>query len=217
MPRLSFPLILTLAAVAAVVAGWLLFFVRPESARYRATQRVANSASVLHLGMRVTYDSGPIASEEYRMADDNGRSTSTYRITGTNGKMYTITTPPVQTFTVPFFFERIVADGIWKITDRPPRGDKNAHYTLYVSQTVQNQHGSRTITFTDPHYWATTAGRQYEIHLDKNKPTPSLVHLSGTSLADKRYETLVADFRGFGTPGFRAKVADVQAAVRAHR
>ncbi|MBV9150004.1 MAG: hypothetical protein JO024_09065, partial [Candidatus Eremiobacteraeota bacterium] len=61
----------------------------------------------------------------------------------------------------------------------------------------------------------TTAGRQYEIHLDRNKPTPSLLQLSGSAIADKRYQAIVNDFRNFGTPGFRAKVAEVQAAVRA--
>jgi hypothetical protein len=217
MRRSSFPLIITLAAVGAVIAGWLLFFVKPEAARYHATQKVANSSSALHVGMLVRYNSGPIMSEEYRMSDENGRSTAAYRIAGTNGKIYTITTPPIQSFTVPFFFERLVADGIWKVTSRPPRGDKNAVYTLSVSQNVQNERGSRTVTFTDPHFWATTAGHQYEIHLDKNKPTPNLLQLSGTALADPRYQTLVADFRAFGTPGFRAKVAQVQAAVRAGR
>lgn len=210
-------MILILAAGAAIIVGWLLFFAKPETARYHATKKVANSGSLLHLGMVVRYDTGLITSEEYRLADVNGRSTASYRIAGRNGKIYTITTPPVESHTVPFFFERTVADGIWKITTRPPRGERNAHYTLYVSQIVQNERGSRTVTFTDPHYWATTAGRQYEIHLDRNKPTPNLLRLSGTSLADKRYETLVADFRSFGTPGFRAKVADVQSAVHAGR
>ena len=215
MQRPSFPLIVIALAVAAVIAGWLLFFVKPESARYHATQKVANSSSDLHVGLIVRYSNGRIASEEYRMADHNGSSTATYRIIGTNGKVYTITTPAIESYTVPFFFERVVADGIWKITDRPPRGDRSITYTTHVDQAVQNERGSRTVTFTDPHYWATTAGHQYEIHLDRNKPTPNLLQLSGTTLSDKRYQEIVKDFRDFGTPGFRAKVAEVQAAVRA--
>ncbi len=217
MQRPSFPLILILVAVAAVIAGWLLFFVKPESARYAATRKVANSSSDLHVSMAVRYTNGPIASEEYRMSDRNGQSTATYRIIGTNGKVYTITTPPIESYTVPFFFERVVADGIWKITDRPPRGERNIAYTVHVDQAVQSERGSRTVTFTDPHYWATTAGRQFEIHLDRNKPTPNLLQLSGSAIADKNYQAIVNDFRDFGTAGFRAKVAEVQAAVRAGR
>jgi len=217
MQRSAFPVLISLAAAVAVIVGWLTFFVKPEAARYHATQRVANSSSTLHVGMTVRYAAGPVASEEYRMADTNGSSTASYRVVGTNGKVYTITTPAIESYTVPFFFERVVADGIWKIADRPPRGDRSIAYTLSVDQAVQNERGSRTVHFTDPHYWATTAGRQYEIHLSKNKPTPSLLQLSGTSLADKRYAALVSDFRNFGTPGFRAKVAEVQTAVRSGR
>ena len=215
MQRSAFPLIVSLAAAAAVIAGWILFFAKPETARYHATQKVENSSSDLHVGMTVRYASGPIASEEYRMADHNGSSTASYRIIGTNGKVYTITTPPIESYTVPFFFERVVADGIWKVVDRPPRGDRSITYTLHVDQAVQREQGSRTVTFTDPHYWATTAGRQYEIHLDRNKPTPSLLQLSGSAIVDKQYEAIVNDFRNFGTSGFHAKVAEVQAAVRA--
>ncbi|MBV8727161.1 MAG: hypothetical protein JO233_05190 [Candidatus Eremiobacteraeota bacterium] len=215
MHRSAFPLIVSLAAVAAVIAGWLLFFAKPESVRYHATQRVANSSSAFDVSMGVRYTSGPISAEEYRASNRNGSSTASYRIVGTNGKVYTITTPPIESYTVPFFFERLVADGIWKITDRPPRGDRSVSYTVHVDQAVTNERGSRTVTFTDPHYWATTAGRQYEIHLDRNKPTPSLLQLSGSAIADKRYQAIVDEFRSFGTPGFRAKVAEVQAAVRA--
>ena len=218
MRRSSFALIVTLLAVTAVVAGWLLFFVKPESARYQATRKVATTSSDLDVGMTVRYTHGRIASEDYRMSDRNGSSTAMYRIIGTNGKVYTITSPPIESYTVPFFFERLVADGIWKITDRPPRGDRSISYTVHVDQAVQNEHGSRTVTFTDPHYWATTAGHQYEIHLDRNKPTPNLpnlLQLSGSTIADKQYQSIVDEFRNFGTPGFRAKVAEVQAAVRA--
>ncbi|MBV9148280.1 MAG: hypothetical protein JO024_00325, partial [Candidatus Eremiobacteraeota bacterium] len=199
MRRPAFALVVSLAAVAAVIAGWILFFAKPETARYHATQKVANSSSDLHVGMNVRYASGPITSEEYRMADRNGSSTASYRIVGTNGKVYTITTPPIESYTVPFFFERVVADGIWKVVNRPPRGDRSIAYALHVDQAVQGERGSRTVTFTDPQYWATTAGRQYEIHLDRNKPTPSLLQLSGSAIADKRYQAIVNDFRNFGT------------------
>ncbi|GAC1391925.1 MAG: hypothetical protein NVSMB31_09640 [Vulcanimicrobiaceae bacterium] len=204
---------ITLGAFAAIIAGWFIF-ADSEKSRYHQVQQVKGSKSEVHLRMSVAYDTGPVESEEYRMQDLNGHSNAMYRITARTGKTYTITSPTTQTYTVPFFFERLVQDGIWKISNRPQRGDTNAHYTLAISQEVQNEHGSRTILFTDPHYLATTAGRQFHIHLDKNKPTPDLLKLSSTSTADKRYQLLVDDFRDFGTPGFRKKVADVQARVR---
>ena len=204
---------ITIMVLVAAVTGWFIF-AGPESARYHAVQKVRNAASDVHLRMTVKYDKGPIDSEEYRMQDLNGRSVASYRIIGANGKTYTITSPPTRTFTVPFFFEELEQDGLWKVTNKPPRGDTNAHYTIAVDQTVQNEHGSRTILFTDPHYLATAAGRQFQIHLDPHKPTPDLLKLSSTSAADKRYQQLVDDFRTFGTPGFRQKVAQVQAQVR---
>ncbi len=68
--------------------------------------------------------------------------------------------------------------------------------------------------FTDPHYWATTAGHQYEIQLSKNSPTPDLTKLKSTSLADPRYLNIVQAFRNFGPPSFRQKIAQAQALVR---
>lgn len=199
--------------VLAAVTGWFIF-ADEERSRYHAVEALINTKSESRVQMKVAYDRGPVASEEYNIHDNNGHSDAIYQIVAANGKTFTITSPTTQTYTVPFFFEKLVADGIWKITNRPQRGDTNAHYTLYVYQLVQNKHGDRTITFTDPHYLATTAGRQFQIHLDKNKPTPDLLKLSSTSAADPRYQQLVDDFRTFGTPNFRKKVAEVQRQVR---
>lgn len=216
MPKNAVPWFITILAVVAGVLGYRMF-VPSERARYEAVRKVRNASSDIHMRMTVTYDHGKIDSEEYRMEDLNGRSTASYRITGSSGKTYTITSPPVESHTVPFFFEELVQDGIWKITNQPPRGDTNAHYTLEVRQEVQNERGSRTITFTDPHYLATTAGRQYQLHLDKNKPVPDLLKMSSTALADPRYQKLVDDFRQFGVPSFRQKVADAQNHIRQGR
>ena len=216
MPKNAVPWFITILAVAAVVIGWIMF-VPQEKQRAEAVRRVKNSTSDVHLRMSVKYDSGKIDSEEYRMEDLNGRSHAVYQITASSGKTYTITSPTSATYTVPFFFEKLVADGIWKITNQPPRGNTNAHYTVQIQQAVQNERGSRTILFTDPHYLATTAGRQFHIHLDKNKPTPDLLKMSSTALADPRYQQIVDDFRNFGTPAFRKNVADVQNRVRLGR
>ncbi|GAC1656011.1 MAG: hypothetical protein NVS9B12_07450 [Vulcanimicrobiaceae bacterium] len=202
-----------LLVIVVGVTAWFVF-AGPESARFHQVLKVKNSTSDVRLRMTVTYDAGAIDSEEYRMEDLNGRSTASYRITNAKGKTYTIASPMTATMTVPVLFQTLEQDGIWQVSNRPQRGNTNAHYTLFISQTVQNEHGVRTISFTDPHYLATTAGRQFHIHLDPNKPTPDLLKLSSTSTADPRYQKLVSDFREFGTPSFRKKVAQVQRQVR---
>lgn len=216
MPKNFVPWFITVLSVVAVVLGYLMF-APSERGRFEAVRKVRNATSDIQMRMTITYDSGKIDTEEYRMQDLDGQSHAVYRIVGSSGKTYTITSPTVSTHTVPFFFEKLVQDGIWKITNKPALGDSNAHYTLQVRQTVQNESGQRTITFTDPHYLATTAGRQYQIRLDKNKPTPDLLKMSSTALADPRYEQLVKDFREFGVPSFRQKVAEVQKRVRSGR
>jgi len=97
----------------------------------------------------------------------------------------------------------------------PPRGDTTVSYTIAVYQLTDNQSGEHTFTFTDPHYWATTGGRQYHIHLDKDKPLPDLLTLRSTSFAEPRYGKIVHDFDAFNPPGFRATLAAARAKLRA--
>jgi hypothetical protein len=103
---------------------------------------------------------------------------------------------------------------VWQLTNRPPRGNTDVRYTLYVHEIANRRQGSRTITFTDPHYWAVTAGRQYSIHLSPNSPTPDLLKLKSTSLADPRFEKIVQAFRSFGPPSFRQKILQAQQLIR---
>jgi len=209
------PLIFAGAAIAIVI-GWLIF-ADTESTRYRRAQQVGSSPSVIDLRMLVTYDTGPVHEEEYRLRDVNGRSTVQYRAAGVNGRTYTIISPPTRGYTVSFLFDKVVQDGIWQIDNKPQRGDTSVHYTVSIAQVAQNQHGTRAITFTDPHYWTVTAGRQFKIHLDPHKPTPNLLSLASTSTADPRYEAIVKDFRSSGTASFREKIKEVQAKLRARR
>jgi len=83
-----------------------------------------------------------------------------------------------------------------------------------IEQTAQGQSGRRTFSFTDPHYWAVTAGRQYHIVLNRKNPTPSeadLLHLESTAVAEPRYAKIVADFEAFGSPAFHRTVAAARA------
>ncbi len=210
MRRNPIPLLILLATLAtlAIAYGFFRAAVLP---RYQASRNVLVSKSVIRLSLDVRYDRGPLVEETYAMSDVDGVSRSSYRVIGRRGLQISITERPRATIedgpNVAYFFERAVADGIWQVTSRPPRGDTNAHYTLDVYQLVDGQHGSRHMTFTDPHYWATTGGHQFTIHLDKRKPVPDLLHMTSTTLVEPRYEKIVADFRAFGPASFRQKVA----------
>lgn len=216
MRRNIIPLFIVVLALAGVAIGWILFQ-QPIARRYNAAHKMLLSRSEIYMSMAIAYDAGPIVDELYSMQDINGVSSSTYVITGTDGKRISITAPPEKTTEVSFFFDKVVQDGIWKIVDQPPRGDTSKRYAIAIRQVAQNQAGSRTVKFTDPHYWAITAGRQYQIRLDPHKPTPDLLKLKSTSLADPRYLKLVDDFRTFGPDSFRTKISQAQATIRSGR
>lgn len=199
--------------VVFVIAG-LVFIKWPDFQNKSQVARVRNSQSVLDLSLTIKYDKPPIYEERYTMHNDNGVSTAQYRIQGYSGKVVTITLPPDKTYAVTFFFEEVVQDGIWQLVSKPPAGNTDVHYILKIHQVADTKQGSRTVVFTDPHYWAVAAGRQYHIVLSKNSPTPDLTKLNSTSLADPRYEQIVQAFRNFGPASFREKIAKAQALIR---
>lgn len=215
-PRNFVPLFVTLAAFAAVGFGWLLF-AKTEAGRYDAARRVAASFSDIRLGMVVNYDSGPVLRESYRMEDRNGISTSEYHIAGRNGLNVDVKSAPRETYDVSFFFEKAVSDGIWELRNRPPRGTSGVHYTIDVYQLNDGKHGSHAFTFNDPHYWATTGGHQFVIHLDRNKPVPDLLRMSSTTVVEPRYGLLIDDFTSYGSPAFRNDVAAAKLRVLGRR
>lgn len=203
-------------AVVFIVLG-TIFIPWPDFQHKREVTRVRQSASVLDVSLLMKYDKPPIYLEQYTMHNDNGVSNVEYKIQGYSGKVVTITLPPDKTYAVTFFFEDVVQDGIWQLMNKPDAGDTSVRYTLHIHQVADQEQGSRTITFTDPHYWAIEAGRQYHIALSRNSPTPDLTKLESTSLADPRYEKIVKAFRAFGPPSFREKVRQAQALVRASK
>ena len=203
-------------AVIFIVLG-TIFIPWPDFQHKKEVTRIRQSASVLDVGLTMKYDKPPIYLEQYTMHNDNGISNVEYKIQGYSGKVVTISLPPDKTYAVTFFFEEVVQDGIWQLMNKPDAGDTNVRYTLHIHQVADREQGSRTITFTDPHYWALEAGRQYHIQLSQNSPTPDLTKLQSTTLADPRYEKIVNAFRAFGPPSFREKVRQAQALVRASK
>ena len=215
MRRFSIPLAIAIFSIVAIVIGWFVY-APGELATWQKIGIASKAPSRIYARMSIRYDKPPIYEEEYAMSDIEGVSTFEYRIRGYSGKQITITAPPAAVYDVSFFFGKLQQDGVWRLMNKPPRGNTTAHYTIYVKQVVDFKHGSRTITFTDPHYWATTAGRQYHIDLSKQKPT-DLLTLTGTALADPHYAKVVADFRAFGPKAFRSKIARVRASFHSKK
>jgi len=202
-------------AVLFIIGG--LFLKWPDFAHKQQVEGVLHQRSVLDVSLLMKYAKPPIYTESYQMHNDNGVSTAQYRVQGYSGKVVTITLPPMKTYDVTFFFQQVVLEGIWELTNKPARGNTDIIYTLHIHQISGDKQGSRTIVFTDPHYWATTAGRQYQIELNPHGAVPDLTKLKSTSLADPRYEQIVREFRNFGTPAFRQKVAQARHLVSVSR
>jgi hypothetical protein len=198
-----------IGAVIAVAGMSRQIFSHDQSQRFQEVKNVGQSPSDIDLSLTVNYDTGRVAQEAYAMSDRDGRSNATYAVTDRNGTTARFH-ETIGGYGVSFLFERLVSDGIWELTSKPPRGDTSIHYLVTVKQTVGGQNGGRSVAFTDPHYWATTAGRQYRIHLDKNKPVPDLVGLQSTTIADPRYARVVTDFRDFGSPTFKATIVQAR-------
>jgi len=197
--------------VVMSIIGIRLYASHPEFTSLGAIDKIRNEPSALYARLLIRYDKPPIYEEVYDTQDVNGESTFSYTIRSYAGNEVTIRLPKAAPMTdVSFFFGKLVQDGVWDLVDKPPRGNTGVHYTVYVKQLADFKEGDRTITFTDPHYWATTAGRQYTIDLRKTNPN-DLLKLSSTQLADPRYQEIVNDFRAFGPPDFRAKIAAVRA------
>jgi hypothetical protein len=205
MRRFPTTLLIVVIAIIGIIVGTKLFW-PTESARYAAVNAVRNQRSELHVDESVAHTKGPIAREEWRLDNDNGKSSATYVAENRAGTRIAKFTAPVHGYDVTFAFQKLVQDGVWELRTRPLRGNSNNVYTIAVSQVAGDRSGSHKFTFTDPHYLATTAGQQYEIHLDKNKPVPNLITLNSTSSADARYGQIVDDFASFGPPEFKATV-----------
>jgi hypothetical protein len=213
MRRSIVPLAITVLALAGAVIGWKIYW-PTESGRYAATKAVLATRSEVRMVFAVGRERGPISREELTFTNADGSAKVAYVGTNRAGTTIARFAATVDGYDVATLFGKVVQDGIWELPTKPSRGDTSTTYSISVYQLTDNQSGSHAFSFTDPHYWATTGGRQYQIHLDKNKPVPDLVKLLSTSSTEPRYENLVADFETFGSPGFRATLAAARAKLR---
>jgi hypothetical protein len=206
MRRFPTTLFIIVIAIIGLIVGWKMFYAS-ESQRLADVRHVRQQRSELHFGETVTHAKGPIAREEWRLDNVEGKSTASYVAQNRAGTRIAKFSEPIEGYDVTYAFEALVRDGVWQLHSRPLRGKTDDVYTIAVAQIAGDRHGSHKFSFTDPHYLATTAGRQYVIHLDKNKPVPDLVTLNSTSTADPRYQKIVDDFTAFGPPRFKKTVA----------
>lgn len=208
MRRFPTALAIFIFAIVVVWTGYLIYS-KSEIASLKDVARIHNAKSEIYAHLLISYAKPPVFEEEYRMQDVEGISTFEYRIRSYSGKQVTLTVPPAQLYDVSFFYGKLDQDGVWQIVNQPDRGNTDIHYTVFVKQLADFKQGDRTVTFTDPKYWATTAGRQYNIDLSKNTPN-DLLKMQSTQLADKRYQNVVNDFLTFGPDSFRTRVAAIR-------
>jgi hypothetical protein len=212
MRRFPIEILIVVLCVVMLALGWRIYGAG-EMGRFGPAIHAQRAPSELYARMTIRYAKPPIYEEEYNMSDVEGVSKFQYRIRGYNGHEIIVTAPPARVYDVSFFVGRLDQDGIWQLVNKPPLPDANAHYTVYVKQLADYKEGQRTVTFTDPQYWATKAGRQFEIDLSKGVPK-DLLRIASTQQADARYEQIVTDFRNFGPDEFRHNVEIAQARIR---
>lgn len=212
MRRFPIEILIIVLCVVMLAMGWRIYGAG-EMGRFGPAIHAQRAPSQLYARMTVRYTKPPVYEEEYRMSDVEGVSTYDYRIRGYQGHEITVTAPSARVYDVSFFFGKLGQDGIWQLDDKPPLPNTRAHYTVFVKQLADYQHGERTVSFTNPHYWATKGGRQFQIDLSKGVPS-DLLHMQSTQVSDRRYEEIVTDFLDFGPEEFRRNVEVAQARIR---
>ncbi|HLX01764.1 MAG TPA: hypothetical protein VKS80_06565 [Trinickia sp.] len=209
-----FPIGLFIVAVTAVmlVLGWRVYG-PGEMGRFAPAIHAQHAPSELYAWMTIKYPKPPIYQETYHMSDVEGVSRFDYEIRGYSGHVIRVKAPAARVYDVSFFFGLLGQDGIWELVDKPPLPDPDAYYTVFVKQLADYRQGQRTVTFTNPQYWATKAGHQFNIDLSKGVPK-DLLRLESSQLAEPRLAEIVKDFRDFGPDEFRHNVAAAQARIR---
>lgn len=206
------PVVLAVAVLGLIVAGFL--FWPHASQRYGQVAAIRHERSEIHLVETIVHAKGPIAREELRLDNVDGASVASYAVADRKGTVARFS-EPLHGYDVTFAFDLLVRDGVWELqTPAVFHGRTDVTYTVAIAQTAGEKRGSHRFTFSDPHWLATAAGRQYEIHLDKNAPVPTqdqLVQLKSTANADPRYQKIVDDFASFGPPRFKKTVAAARA------
>lgn len=213
MPRFPIvPALVLAAAVIAAVGGWLLFS-KAEHDRFVAVDQIRRQRSEVRMSYLLQHTGGPIASETWTFKNINGHSTASYAVVDRHGTKASFD-EAIGNYDVTFLFQKLVLDGIWDLETRPFRGSPALLHVVKISQVAGTKHGSHRFMFSDASYIAHEAGREYHIHLDKNKPLPNLVDLRSVSTADPRYEKIAEDFERFGSATFKRTMQAARAKLK---
>jgi hypothetical protein len=215
MRRFPIEFLIVVLCIVMLALGWRIYGAG-EMGRFAPAIHAQKAPSELYARLLIHYSKPPIYEEAYRMSDVEGVSRFQYTIRGYNGHEITVTAPAARVYDVSFFVGRLDQDGVWQLVNKPPLPKADAFYTVYVKQLADYKQGERTVTFTNPEYWAKQSGREYSIDLSKGVPK-DLVHVESNQLADPHYVQIVKDFRDFGPDEFRHNVAVAQARIRAIR
>jgi hypothetical protein len=188
-------------AVAVGIVSYKYFF-QPFMREEPKVRDVINANSTWSVTMQEYMMSGPFAAETYRITNDNGKIAMFYAATNRAG---TVT----KEFNVPligpdgtFLFEELRADGIWELDDRPVRPHPADEYVIETEQTLGDEGGTYSFSFSDPHFWAMTNAKEFDL-----KPAPSgsspgantgTVGVAERLLHDDRYLKIVAAIKAFG-------------------
>lgn len=199
--------------IVFLIVGWRIYGAG-EMGRFGGVTKAQHAPSQLYATLSIRYTKPPIYEEEYDMKDVEGVSSFQYRIRSYNCREITIRAPAGKIYDVSFFFGGLDQDGIWQLTNKPPLPHARAYYTVYVKQLADFKQGQRTVTFTDPQYWATHSPKQ-QFSLDLSKQGPNDLLFMQSAHTQPVYAKIVDDFRTFGPEEFRKNVADAQARARA--
>lgn len=186
--------------VALAVIGYT-FFLKPYMKDQPQLDRVLRAKSTWAVTMQVYRHAGPVASETYRISNDDGAVRIFYSATSRDGVATKQFNVPISGYTGTFLFEQLRADGIWELDDKPARQQAKEEYIVEVEQSLGDEGGSRAFTFTDPRYWATTKAQEIQIRLPAHsmkKLNLSNIGSAGRSLREPRYLKIVQEIRGFG-------------------
>jgi hypothetical protein len=196
--------VLLLVVLGSVVA-WRLF-AKQETERRNAVAHVQARKTYFKMVMTVDHPAGNIAREEYTLIDDDGKSKASYAVSNRTGTVAKFD-DYVPGYDVSFAFGKAVQDGIWRLNTKHRRALDEDGYTIHVEQIADEERGSRTVTFTNPAFWAKTA--EYHITLDPKKKTPTIsdiLKLQAVSNRDPDYLAVVNDFKEFGSPQFKQTI-----------
>lgn len=211
-------LLLLAVSIAVAVATYLYFF-KPFMEEQPLVRNVINANSTWSVTMQEYELQGPLSTETYRISNDNGKTTVFYAATNKAGTVTKEFTVPIAGPSGTFLFEELRADGIWDVDDRPVRPHPVDEYIIEVDQTLGDEGGSRSFSFSDPTFWATANVKEFNVKLPASGPISGsnapVLGVAGRSLQDPRYLQMVKAIRAFGPPSVLAAQSKIRSQLAA--